>query len=1528
LTYGIPILISLKNILAAPLLLCSSIICFGQKSFLSPSKDIFGTRVFVENKGQFDQHAVKDPILFAYENGDEHIYFTRSGLIHEQERKIIYSEREVHERAEKAERGREIKKKIYKIKMDLVGVSDQCEVTSSDEKTWYLSYGDPQFNSRTFTKIIYKNVYPSIDIEYLLPEEKDLGIKYNIILRPGSDPSLIELKYSGDVKDLQLNGDGTILVQSEGIDLIESAPISFLLDKRSNQEKTSFILNDHSIKFNVNGFDGIHTYIIDPWVTPITSLSANNYGYDVDYDYAGNLYVHGGTAPFKVAKYNSSGVLQWTFSGVIVSPSWNSTGNYPTPLVGNFIVQKTSQKTYIGQGWVSSGTRTIRLDQNGNYDNFITPAGLPLRESWDFGFNCSTGELISLGGHDGGTNSSGGVINQINGNLVPTSFYPSNPGSGHDIVSGVVDDSGILYIVYASVQSPALNNKINRVTAGYNNSTWLVPTGFATLAENDNKGNYVGSGLGFGTSNGFNCLGVTNNYLYYYDGFNLAAYNKTTGAQLTATTIPGQLAMRQGGIAIDDCENVYIGGNGTIRCYNYNGTSFTPVSTITLSTGTPNQYVYDLKLDKNTNKLFVAGSGFVGTYSAISSLTCSVNQFSFSTICSGNNNATAIATITTNFVNPQFNYIWSTGGTTISTTFSTSSTSNTVNNLANGIYTLQIQVNAPCGPILVNTVSINCTQLCATSATATAASCSLSTGSASITSLCTPSLITSITWSPTPGSIAGNSLSASGMTPGVYTISVYNGTVLASVTQIVISPTTAVGFSINSNSGSYSITCNNPTLSLIATSNYTLGPLNYTWSSIFVNSNTPTVNILQPQTVTVIAMDPFTGCASSNTITVGSNTIAPTASVAPLTQAINCTTLSATTISGTVISPTVNFSQSWYGPINPPPAGPPLTICGASICPYLPTSPGVYTNIACNMVNGCCTANTVTITSLSSYPTFSLSSPTNFSIGCPPLNQTTVSIINPVSTQTPPATCSFAFLPPSFTGTPAFSGAPTSTVIVAPGVWTIIVQDNSNNCKTAVSIPIIQNTLAPNVSAVLLTQTLTCANPTLLALGTSSTPNTYVNWQIPVPPPLVSQPTVIIGPGTGPNTSTTSLAYASFTVIATNSLTACQNFSIVVIDQNFFPPISSPTISMGTPTAIYCNASINPVVLTNGNSTTTSNGGPLAFAIPYLWQGPSPQQTISGTPTYSAFVPGTYTLTIMDNYNGCLSSGTIQVIDQAIPPVIQDTAAVSILDCGSDAASLVPVVLSNTTGLMYWYYAYPSGAAFSPTAAPTLNSLNSSFNGTPSNTVFVSLLGQYYYVITNTLTGCKAYGHFLVEAGQITSSFTPSEFVSFAPANVDFTNNSFTSLGNSSITSVWSFGNGTSNTNVNNLSVSILYEAPGTYSVWLIVSKGNCIDSSMRIIKVEIPSDIQIPNIFTPNGDGINDAFFCRTKNITEINALIFDRWGNKVYETHSETGNILWDGRNFNGKECSAGVYLYLISAKGKDDKEYSFKGNVTLLR
>jgi gliding motility-associated-like protein len=85
------------------------------------------------------------------------------------------------------------------------------------------------------------------------------------------------------------------------------------------------------------------------------------------------------------------------------------------------------------------------------------------------------------------------------------------------------------------------------------------------------------------------------------------------------------------------------------------------------------------------------------------------------------------------------------------------------------------------------------------------------------------------------------------------------------------------------------------------------------------------------------------------------------------------------------------------------------------------------------------------------------------------------------------------------------------------------------------------------------------------------------------------------------------------------------------------------------------------------------------------------------------------------------------------------------------------------------------------------------------------------------------------------------------------------------------------------------------------------------------------PNAFTPDGDGINDAWGPVGYALTEVTYTIFDRWGAVVFTTE-ELGRT-WDGRFANGQPCPTGVYVYQYQAKGQRFPSTKGIGSVTLL-
>jgi gliding motility-associated-like protein len=74
-------------------------------------------------------------------------------------------------------------------------------------------------------------------------------------------------------------------------------------------------------------------------------------------------------------------------------------------------------------------------------------------------------------------------------------------------------------------------------------------------------------------------------------------------------------------------------------------------------------------------------------------------------------------------------------------------------------------------------------------------------------------------------------------------------------------------------------------------------------------------------------------------------------------------------------------------------------------------------------------------------------------------------------------------------------------------------------------------------------------------------------------------------------------------------------------------------------------------------------------------------------------------------------------------------------------------------------------------------------------------------------------------------------------------------------------------------------------------------------------AELQIPNVFSPNGDQVNDFFEVTTDGTTVYEFSVFTRSGARIY--HSLSPNILWDGRSIDGKELKEGTYYYVIEEK-----------------
>jgi gliding motility-associated-like protein len=205
----------------------------------------------------------------------------------------------------------------------------------------------------------------------------------------------------------------------------------------------------------------------------------------------------------------------------------------------------------------------------------------------------------------------------------------------------------------------------------------------------------------------------------------------------------------------------------------------------------------------------------------------------------------------------------------------------------------------------------------------------------------------------------------------------------------------------------------------------------------------------------------------------------------------------------------------------------------------------------------------------------------------------------------------------------------------------------------------------------------------------------------------------------------------------------------------------------------------------------------------------------------------------------------------------------------------------------------------------------------------------YMLQVTDSLT-CTNTSSFDYESIHVKADFSVDPSEGEAPLDVTMTDKSVRA-----VKYKWEFGDD---------SVSLLkdppvhtYYIPGEYSVKLTVESDlHCIDS-VRFDKIRVEqSSLHIPNVFTPNGDGINDIFIIEKTSLKYISIKIFTRSGVKVYDFYGEGKMVKdwegWDGSvNNSNAKASPGVYFYIIRARGWDDVRYDskeYRGFVYLYR
>jgi len=168
-----------------------------------------------------------------------------------------------------------------------------------------------------------------------------------------------------------------------------------------------------------------------------------------------------------------------------------------------------------------------------------------------------------------------------------------------------------------------------------------------------------------------------------------------------------------------------------------------------------------------------------------------------------------------------------------------------------------------------------------------------------------------------------------------------------------------------------------------------------------------------------------------------------------------------------------------------------------------------------------------------------------------------------------------------------------------------------------------------------------------------------------------------------------------------------------------------------------------------------------------------------------------------------------------------------------------------------------------------------------------------------------------------------SDTCMFTPINFS---SSFVSCDNSDVSYKWIFQGGTPSTSTEANPTGIMYSEPGDFNVILIVNQTCGADTLVKTAYIHINPcstvKLDVPNVFTPNGDGYNDTYKVKySGEFTAYNIQILNRWGVKMYESDN-----IDEGWSCN--KCADGTYYYVIEAKGIDGKKFDLHGTITLIK
>lgn len=1422
--------------------------------------------------------------------------------------------------------------KFHAYTIDFIGSNVNPTVVSKDMTEDYVNFfigkqsSSWATNVRQYKTISVNNLYHNIDAIYSGGSQ---SIKYNFIVKPTGNPSDIKIHYSG-INSIKLKNN-ELYVSTSVSESIEQKPFVFQIVNGDTIEISSkFVLKDNTVSFKLlKDYDHSKELIIDPLLVfaAQSGSTADNFGMTATYDSRGSLYT-GGTA-FNIGYPTTLGAYDVTYNGIatngftdVVITKYDSAGAF------------LKYSTYIGGATASEIVTSLIVDKN---DNLCL-----------YGATSASDFPTTVGCYDN-TFNGGTAINFV--------FNGTNFNNGTDIYVAKFNSTGNTLLASTYIGGSE-NDGVN-----YNNviATYNTPYGPITEYPPDslqyNYGDQFRGEIQIDTldniyvysstkSSDFPTLNAIDNVLGGRQDAVLVKFNPTLSGLVFSTFIGGSDNDAGYALALDDTLNIYLTGGtrssdfpvttggykttyGGGKCDGYickikqNGSAIMHATYI----GTTDyDQSYFVQLDTQQD-VYIYGQSLgnmpitTGVYSNANSkqfiqkLTPQLNTLLASTVFGNGNNVLNISPSAFSVDCAGNIYLSGWGGNIIF--------GNVTNNMpltANAIQTTTDGFN-----FYLMVLGPNMNNLLFGSYFGGALSREHVDGGTSrfdkrgiiyqsVCAGCNGNDDFPVSPGAWPSSSFGSNINqSSNCNNGVFKIDFQLNSAIASISTNTISgcvPLT-VNFTNNSTPGHAYIwdfgandttsTIFNPIKTFTAAGTYT--------ANLYVK--TSICNNLYDTASVVINVHPLPASVFSITSSPCSNTVStinnssgagvytwdwgdnsPTSSlVSPshtytangsYTVALNVTSVNGCVSKTTTTLSVYNFTNSVSS----------ATICGGLNASLLAQGGTSYTWQPSSTVSNSLIANptvnptittiyTVQINNTSPGYLCSTTLTTQVLVSPKPVANFTLNVdscSNNISfiNQTTPSSSSSQWYIVNPSSTTLFSSLqnPTYTFSVA-GTYTIqLVSQTAFGCKDTIVklivVPVSTISISPPQSK--------CYNETFTLSASGG--NTY-SWQ-----PLTGL--------SSPNSSVTACSATTTTIYTVN-----------ITQNNLYGNTCVRTLTT--------SITIFPKIISDFNYTVAACGNNVQFfdssyvsPVDWLWTIDAGIINIAGlqNPSYFFTTIGTHTVSLIaTNSDGCKDTS-----EQIINLMGFNLSVNSpVLGCGQDTTQLI------ATGGDYYLW-QPSQHLSNP-------NISNPLAFPPTTTIYTVTIGNISGTDTckNNLTTTINVVPFSYNSNSISVT---SNTITLGQS-ITITLNSFPYTGNISIYPV------TPMSFANNNEFSITPTKTGEYTVYFTDQNG-CRHALKTIYVVIITNEcnegvVYLPTGFTPNNDGANDILYIRSNFVTEVYLTIYDRWGEKLFETNDIKKG--WDGF-YKGKLLDQGVYGYYMTFKCNNGEESFKKGNITLMR